>query len=103
MKKKYAMEWAKALESGKYRQGNGELYFDGKYCCLGVLCKINGVNMPTGSIMSDYPKVMKLVSFKTGDGELPKSEGITLVGLNDSGDYSFKKIAKVIRKYWRYL
>lgn len=36
--------WIIALESGKYRQGHGELRSgegsEAKYCCLGVLCDI---------------------------------------------------------------
>jgi hypothetical protein len=44
-------ELVKALESGKFRQGNGYLakYSDKskkiKYCCLGVACKIIDVPM----------------------------------------------------------
>jgi len=35
--------WLKALRSGKYKQGTGTLETtDGKYCCLGVLTKIDG-------------------------------------------------------------
>lgn len=34
-------EWVAALESGVYPQGKGKLTsLDGKYCCLGVLCKL---------------------------------------------------------------
>lgn len=29
-------EWVKALRSGDYKQGQGSLLLDGKYCCLGV-------------------------------------------------------------------
>jgi hypothetical protein len=48
MKKEKAMEWVKALRSGKYRQGKGRLKLldpKGKasYCCLGVLGEISGV------------------------------------------------------------
>lgn len=33
--------WIAALRSGKYEQGKGGLFRDGKYCCLGVLCDIS--------------------------------------------------------------
>ena len=28
--------WTDALRSGEYKQGRRNLYFDGKFCCLGV-------------------------------------------------------------------
>lgn len=42
MKKTWAMKWAKALESGKYKQATSGLRIGEGYCCLGVLCKIAG-------------------------------------------------------------
>lgn len=37
--------WVSALRSGKYAQGDSELYNPGdkSFCCLGVLCNISGV------------------------------------------------------------
>jgi hypothetical protein len=44
MKKNVAIKWAKALESGRYKQGFGALKDkDGAYCCLGVLCRVQGL------------------------------------------------------------
>jgi hypothetical protein len=44
MKKNVAIKWAKALESGRYKQGKGRLKTqDGRYCCLGVLCRVQGL------------------------------------------------------------
>jgi len=42
MKKEIAERWVKALTSGKYQQGKGQLKSnDGKsFCCLGVLCDL---------------------------------------------------------------
>lgn len=34
--------WLAALRSGEYPQGRGFLCYSGKYCCLGVLSKIQG-------------------------------------------------------------
>ena len=31
--------WLKALRSGKYEQGQGTLYEEDKYCCLGVIAQ----------------------------------------------------------------
>lgn len=38
MKKSVKDEWVRRLRSGDYEQGMGELRFEDKYCCLGVLC-----------------------------------------------------------------
>lgn len=35
-------DWVKALRSGNYEQGQEYLCRDGKFCCLGVLCEIQG-------------------------------------------------------------
>lgn len=32
--------WTDALDSGKYKQGQGNLRTDNEYCCLGVLCEL---------------------------------------------------------------
>ncbi len=40
--KEFVEDWITALRSGKYKQGQGELYSEGKYCCLGVACSISG-------------------------------------------------------------
>jgi|SRR5712671_2579910 len=34
------VKWVAALRSGKYRQGEGYLQKDGRFCCLGVLCDL---------------------------------------------------------------
>jgi len=36
MKKRNKKIWIEALRSGKFKQGRGTLYKDGKHCCLGV-------------------------------------------------------------------
>lgn len=36
-------KWTSALRSGEYKQGKGYLEDDGKFCCLGVLCKVAGL------------------------------------------------------------
>lgn len=40
MNKTLKNKWIKALRSGKYEQGKGNLNHDGRYCCLGVLCEV---------------------------------------------------------------
>jgi len=38
-----AADWVNALRSGDYEQGQDYLCRDGKFCCLGVLCEIQGL------------------------------------------------------------
>lgn len=35
-----AKKWVEALRSGKYKQGQGYLRFNDKFCCLGVACDV---------------------------------------------------------------
>lgn len=37
-------KWIAALRSGEYEQGIGRLYFEGAYCCLGVLGELAGLD-----------------------------------------------------------
>ena len=41
MKKEIKKKWVKALRSGKYKQGRGELREEDRFCCLGVLCDLS--------------------------------------------------------------
>ncbi len=116
-KRQIRIAWLNALESGKYRQGNGALSIktSGKhreYCCLGVLCELAAKE---GVVKKN---VRKDVGSCTGYGEddktyyLPKEvkqwaglksdqgaySNTTLAIQNDDGK-SFKEIAKLIRKH----
>lgn len=98
----FKKKWLKALRSGEYQQGIGELKsIDGKYCCLGVAAEVCGAT-----------RIKKLEFIKKGN----KIRGITkipnlLIGdrasnsivyklstMNDEGE-SFKKIANYIEKH----
>lgn len=41
MNKKIKKLWVKALRSGKYKQGKGQLRTKNSFCCLGVLCDLH--------------------------------------------------------------
>lgn len=122
MKKAIADKWIKALKSGKYKQGVYALKSEDNYCCLGVLCDIAIKEDPSlgrwqsGAFFTKDnafigglpPAVMRWSGVKNDGGVIPKKVSThfnleTLAGLNDSGKYSFKDIAKVIKRYWRYL
>jgi len=46
-------KWLAALRSGTYQQGEGRLNSHGKYCCLGVLCEVQGFAFHTKELESD--------------------------------------------------
>lgn len=43
-------KWIEALKSGKYVQGTGQLYRNGKHCCLGVLGEVVGLKIKDGGV-----------------------------------------------------
>jgi len=99
--KLFRKDWLKALESGEYQQGQNNLYNRGKYCCLGVAGCVVGVDKKILSrhslpayfddeIRNKFPKLLRT----SGDS----SFALTLANKNDSGKYTFKEIAKFIRK-----
>ena len=90
-------KWVEALRSGRYVQGYGQLYYNQKYCCLGVLCSL--MRPP------DDPSEVEQ-SWDGWAGELgPKmaeEAGLTvetqchLVGMNDELRVPFERIADYI-------
>jgi hypothetical protein len=109
-----AMQWADALESGKYPQGKFALNRGGKFCCLGVLSDVaadEGIvtrkEMANGRTAYNREEfvlthtVREWAGMQGGyDGDV-RVEAInrTLMGLNDKGT-SFPEIATVIREHW---
>ena len=100
--KEFAGKWVKALRSGDYKQGNGQLYntTSDSYCCLGVACNVAGyatdIKKHGGSEYIDestnnyFPKVPKLLKQETIFTEI-------VANMNDQGA-SFDEIAKWIEK-----
>jgi hypothetical protein len=85
-------KWIKALRSGKYEQGSGQLcetMYNGDkyYCCLGVAKQIRLCQERKGSYNS-------LVSYNFIPAEIQSK----LTDMNDSKMWSFKKIATWIEK-----
>lgn len=105
MKKITKQKWVNALRSGKFEQGRGRLCIDEKYCCLGVLAKITG-NLVSGpynmagfgkGIVKSY-SILPVKNDKYAKLGLPKKDMNHLIALNDSWEYSFKKIADWIEE-----
>lgn len=109
--KKFKAKWLKALRSGKYKQGNGNLKTgkgkNARYCCLGVACDIVGAKsitdkgfIRTGSDIRGITKVPKLLigsDYGYEDDYNPIVE--KLATMNDLTGSSFKEIANYIEKH----
>lgn len=96
-------KWVKALRSGEYRQGSGVLKDGRKFCCLGVLCDIQG---------ADWKKVEDAVGCLETDrlprqlnAGLRQTQRQKLARMNDGDDeatglrrHRFNEIADYIQK-----
>lgn len=103
----FKTKWVAALRSGEYEQGESYLEWDDKFCCLGVLCKVNGV--PTLKLEDDIDIPMEFIpstakkvipEFLLGSGEFPE----LLAKMNDGNKannvkkHSFLEIADYIEQ-----
>jgi hypothetical protein len=100
--------WIKALRSGQYKQGEGNLCSNGAFCCLGVLTNI----YIQETNQQWHHDVGGLYSFETNGGTLPFSVqqwagigapnpyvcGQHLTDWNDNGA-SFEELADLIEEH----
>ena len=107
MKPELKKRWVKALRSGKFKKGKYQLRWQTEkgdvYCCLGVLCAIEGVK---------WKKVVVLETVSYGvSGDIgslapsrQKQFGISddvqgkLIKMNDVKNHSFAHIATWVEK-----
>jgi hypothetical protein len=124
MKKSVMKRWVAALRSGKYKRGtkylkqqtNGKV----KHCCLGVLCEVAKVDWVErwdtertctyqDSDNGDYSGVPEYVQEFSGLKDClgyfqdVSNRDRSISHMNDSGKYSFNKIADIIEKNWERL
>jgi hypothetical protein len=100
-------QWAQALESGEYKQTKNELWNHDqehpKYCCLGVVCVLNKVNIEEDTDGSGLNMKMQRLLGMSNNGQFVEPvvhrgrKYISLARLNDYG-VKFKTIAKIIRE-----
>lgn len=103
-------KWLKALRSGEYRQGRGQLRNNkGEYCCLGVACEVYQKEGPGDLEIDDLGYV---TSYDGDTGHLPKkvadwlgitktllSNGIGCIKMNDTHNLTFIEIANQIKEH----
>lgn len=116
--------WHDGLVSGRFPQGTGALVHKGRYCCLGVACRlaieagvpgIREVDTETdfGFLLTgpehDYyetdtlpPEVRNWLGIESTDPELlTDDEGwVQATALNDSREMTFAEIAACIVRTW---
>jgi hypothetical protein len=93
-------KWVAALRSGEYKQGRGLLRNGaGQYCCLGVLCEIQGVPRAKAGFQFDGDverAYMPSHAFLNGLGLYLQAD--TVAHMNDDLEHSFSEIADYIEK-----
>lgn len=96
--KVFKRKWVKALRSGNFEQGRQELWRYGSYCCLGVAGLVCGLKVDE-LLDKEFLEADMVPAgvFKVIGG----SEGMAekLAAFNDSGNWSFKRIASYIERY----
>lgn len=128
MKTEIKKQWVKALRSGKYKKGTGNLKTKhGRFCCLGVLTDMYMKSKENSTDQKKWANDGDRYTFQHEGGTLPyrvqkwsglrkddpsvktkNSEGIvvrsTLAAVNDGNSvdgikkHSFKEIASIIEK-----
>ena len=108
-------KWLAALRSGEYEQGDGQLCYNGKFCCLGVLNDVLDLGYPEdyGYLTGSHPDVRIKLKEKYGvdlgwgelallTGEpaliLPEDIQSELAHMNDCGR-TFDEIADYIERH----
>lgn len=93
----FRQKFIEALRSGRYKQIEGSLAYEGAYCALGVGCSVLGVKdseMNVGMPARIADHVKKRVGIACS--------GITsldyIAGLNDTAGYDFNQIADWLEK-----
>lgn len=98
-----------ALESGGYTQARGRLFDGTGHCCLGVACRVAGMEPELkagewrfGAMSGTLPEPRrKALGLRNGAGIVFGSQPVTsLTGLNDDGA-TFKQIARFVRQAWK--
>lgn len=116
MKKEIADLWVKALRSGEYKQGKYRLEHNGRFCCLGILCKLAGPEIAPrsetalqavyydGQTSSLPDSVMEWSGMSTREGGLPPSaDGWPFLSVHNDSGTPFPEIADLIEKHWEAL
>jgi hypothetical protein len=119
MQRELLDKWVAALRGGKYQQGKLQLRDGDRFCCLGVLCEVMGLErQDDGYVTPDgayYEGMLRYARTHGPHKDLRDSLGLSvsiatneytntpfdfyLMHLNDQDNKSFAQIADVIEEY----
>lgn len=103
MNKEWKEKWIKALCSGKYKQGRGQLRREDEFCCLGVFCDIYDPNewrlagRVKGYVYGDYDDSMFIPREIRDSLDITMLSHRDLIYMNDNGA-TFEQIADYIEE-----
>ena len=107
--------WIAALRSGKYKQATNRLFTEEGYCCLGVMCVLEGKEFVKGvkeecQNPNDYyikgtsfdrvspdEIAIEMYGLRSNIGSSADINGYALTTLNDNGS-TFEEIADLLEK-----
>jgi hypothetical protein len=104
MKSEYKGPWLKALRSGRYEQGRSYINSQGRFCCLGVLCDVAGIQWSEPDESGDRKSLDGTTDYcnLTEKGcaifGLRIKDVAALTRMNDSEGKSFSEIADYIER-----
>ena len=101
-------QWVEALRSGKYEQGKEWLQYQGKFCCLGVLCDLHAKTTNSGwsqpadvGYYLDHTEFLpeEVVDWADLFSSDPYVGGKKVSWYNDKKNFNFDQIANLIDEY----
>jgi hypothetical protein len=91
-------KWIKALRSGKFKQGHGQLKGSLGYCCLGVANKVLNIGL-SDTCLSLGERGRRILGLNSSSGDYQSgTEASSLVVDNDTYREDFWEIANIIVK-----
>lgn len=108
--RKLHRKWVEALRSGEFKQGEGQLLCNDRYCCLGVLASVCGMPKDTirrhgnltdisrDDLLGTWTKNPDDPDYDSGDQLTLNTTQRKLAAMNDIGR-TFKQIAAYIERY----
>lgn len=95
----FKQAWLEALRSGKYEQGFGQLYENGKYCCLGVGAAVaNELHIVLEEGYLHHPKKNTVLYYGGPNDCIPTGLMLHLSIANDRKRLTFPEIADIIEE-----
>ncbi len=95
-------KWLKALRSGEYEKGTGWLKTKNKYCCVGVLSEIAGLEKEwTAAVQAFSFEGEHVQAHPTLQSKFPQINWLDLYSLNDTNEKTFEEIADYLEETYK--